>query len=48
MIGKQIKERNLNKNHQTPLHVAAEEDTNKMGEILISKGANINLPNIIY
>ena len=45
---KQIKERNLNKNNQTPLHDAAEFDSNKIGEILISKGADINAKNIIH
>ena len=39
---KQIKERNLNKNNWTPLHIAAENDSNKIGEVLISKGADIN------
>ena len=45
---KQIKERNLNKKNYTPLHIAAEKDSNKMGEILISKGADINAKTIIY
>ena len=45
---KQIKERNLNKNNWTPLHYAAENDCIKMGEILISKGADINAKDIIY
>ena len=45
---KQIKERNLNKNNLTPLHIAAENDSNKMGELLISKGADINAKGIIY
>ena len=45
---KQIKERNLNKNNKTPLHIAAEKDSNKIGEILISKGADINAKNIIH
>ena len=45
---KQIKERNLNKNNQTPLHYAASNDSNKIGEILISKGADINAKDIIY
>ena len=48
MIMKQIKERNLNKNNYTPLHWAAEKDSNKIGEILISKGADINAKDIIY
>ena len=45
---KQIKKRNLNKNNQTPLHIAAENDCIKIGELLISKGADINAKNIIY
>ena len=45
---KQIKERNLNKNNQTPLHNAAEKDSIKIGELLISKGADINSKNSIY
>ena len=34
--------RNLNKNNKTPLHFAAENDSINMGELLISKGADIN------
>ena len=45
---KQIKERNLNKNNQTPLHNAAMNDSIKMGELLISKGADMNAKDIIY
>ena len=45
---KQIKERNLNKNNKTPLHYAAEKDSNKMGELLISKGADINAEDNIH
>ena len=45
---KQIKERNLNLNNKTPLHCAAINDSNKIGEILISKGADINAKDIIY
>ena len=45
---KQIKERNLNKNNWTPLHWAAEKDSIKIGELLISKGADINADDIIY
>ena len=48
IIMKQIKERNLNKNNRTPLHIAAQYDSNKMGELLISKGADINAKDIIY
>ena len=45
---KQIKERNLNKNNFTPLHYAALNDCIKIGELLISKGADINAIDIIY
>ena len=45
---KQIKERNLNKNNKTPLHIAAANDCIKIGELLISKGADINPIDIIY
>ena len=44
----EIKERNLNINNQTPLHIAAIYDSNKIGEILISAGADINAKTIIY
>ena len=44
----QIKERNLNKNNWTPLHRAAIKDSIRMGELLISKGADINAKGIIY
>ena len=36
------------KYNRTPLHVAAEYDSNKMGELLISKGADVNARAIIY
>ena len=45
---KQIKERNLNKNDKTPLHFALENKSDKIGEILISAGADINAKDIIY
>ena len=45
---KQIKERNLNKDNLTPLHITARNDSIKIGELLISKGANINVIDIIY
>ena len=45
---KQIKERNLNKNNYTPLHIAAFKDCITIGELLISKGADINAKDIIY
>ena len=44
----EIKERNLNKNNATPLHIAAENDSIKIGELLISKGEDINAIDIIY
>ena len=46
---KQIKERNLNLNNKTPLHYAASSWKNciKIGELLISKGADINAKGII-
>ena len=44
----EIKERNLNNNNNTPLHIAAFWNSNKMGELLISKGADINAKDIIY
>ena len=45
---KEIKERHLNVNNYTPLHYTAESNSNKMGELLISKGADINAKDIIY
>ena len=45
---KQIKERNLNLNNQMPLHIALEKRLDGIGELLISKGANINAKDIIY
>ena len=45
---KQIKERNLNKKNETPLHSATYKDCIKIGELLISKGADINATDIIY
>ena len=44
----EIKERNLNKNKKTPFHVAIEKDSIEVGELLFSKGANINAKDIIY
>ena len=44
----EIQEWNLIKNNKTPLHYAAEKDSNKIGELLISKGADINSNDIIY
>ena len=48
IIKKQIIERNLNKNNEAPLHSAAWKDSIRMGELLISKGADINAKNIIH
>ena len=45
---KQIQERNLNLNNKTPLHIAARNDSIKIGELIISKGADINTKDIIY
>ena len=42
------KKRNLNKNNKTPLHFAIENKLEKIGELLISKGADINEKDIIY
>ena len=42
-----MKQRNFNKNNCSPLHKATEKDSNKIGELLISKGADINTKNII-
>ena len=45
---KHIKERNLNKKNETPLHFTAGNDSIRMGELLISKGADINAKDIIH
>ena len=42
-----IKKRNLNLNNRSPLHYAAEKNSNKIGKILISNGADINANDII-
>ena len=34
--------------NRTPLHIAAENNSKEMGELLISKGADINAIDIIY
>ena len=44
----EITERNLDKNNRTLLHYAAQYDSIKIGELLISKGVNINAKDIIY
>ena len=41
------KERKLNKKNRTPLHYAAQNNSKEIGEILISKGADINAIDII-
>ena len=38
----------LCENNTTPLHVAAENNAKEMGELLISKGADINAKDINY
>ena len=38
----------LNKKNQTPLHIALENNSKEIGEILISKGADINAKDINY
>ena len=43
-----MKERNWNQNNKTPLHYAAKYDSTKIGELLISKGADINAEDIVY
>ena len=42
------KSQKLNKKNNTPLHIAAEKNSEEIGELLISKGANINAIDIIY
>ena len=42
------KSRKLNKKNQTPLHMAAGKNSKEIGELLISKGADINAKDIIY
>ena len=44
----EIKEWNLIKNNQTPLHIALERNSTKIGELLISAGADINAKVVIY
>ena len=45
---KQIKLRNLNKNNETPLYIAVNNESVKMGELLILKGADIHATAIIH
>ena len=40
--------RKLNKSNQVPLHLSAEADSKEIGELLISKGADVNTQNSIY
>ena len=42
------KERRKNKKNETPLHRAAAGNSKEIGEILISKGADVNAKTIIY
>ena len=44
----EIKERHLNSNNKTPLHIAVDKESIKIGKILISRGADINAIDIIY
>ena len=37
-----------NQKNKTPLHYAVENNSKEIGEILISKGADINAKDIIY
>ena len=41
-------ERNVNKNNWAPLHCVAKNSSNNVGELLISKGADINETDINY
>ena len=42
------KSQKLNKKNKTPLHIALEKNSKEIGEILISKGADINAIDIVY
>ena len=44
----QNKLRKFNKKNKTPLHYAIEKNSKEIGELLISKGADINAKDIIY
>ncbi len=44
----EIKEWNLINNNKTPLHIALNNKSNTIGELLIKKGANINAEGIFY
>ena len=38
----------INKKNETPLHIAARINSKEIGELLISKGADINANDINY
>ena len=40
--------RKWNNKNQTPLHFAAKSNSKEIGELLISKGADVNAISIIY
>ena len=44
----QIKERDLIKSNRTPLHIAAITNSFRMGELLISKGAEIRNEHLLF
>ncbi len=48
LIMKQIKERNLNRNNKTPLHIAFEKKLYQMIDLLILNGANVNINVLNY
>ena len=43
-----IKKRKLKKKDKTPIHIATENNSIEICELLISKGADINVKDIIY
>ena len=42
------RQRKLNHKNYTPLHIVAYRNQKEIGEILITRGANINAKDIIY
>ena len=48
MNGIYDKTRKLNQKNQTALHIAAKNNLREMGQLLISKGADINAKDIFY
>ena len=46
MLSNKLKE--LSQKNRTPLHFAAEKNSKEIGQLLISKGADINAIDIIY